>query len=294
MNETLQVFGQALCASCAEAHVERLEAPIAPEAVVRQFDPTVCGFCQADGGAEEWAQQVAGVPACLDCEQYLRRRPFPGWVKLAFAVLVMLAVISVVHNWHFVLAHVENLQARRAFKEGDVARGMALMESAAERVPEIPEMAAIANIMRAQRLMAEEKSAEAVALLRGSIGAAPPPLQAFHARALLNAEMAVAFDQKDYDTFLDKSKEFLKRVPDDPMSAGSVASAYACKYIVTGNDAFKQEALGYLEKARGLAKGHDPAWRDYEERLQHRLETKEIISQQEFRKRFPQGWKKGA
>ena len=107
--------------------------------------------------------------------------------------------------------------------------------------------------------------------------------------ALLQAEAGAAFDAKDYDTFLAKSMEVLKRHPNEPMALAAVASAYACKYAATGLDAHRQEALKYLDSA--AQRGQGPELAEYRQRILHRLQTREIISREEFYRRFPLGWK---
>jgi hypothetical protein len=110
-------------------------------------------------------------------------------------------------------------------------------------------------------------------------------------RLLLVAEIGDAFDRKDYDTFLAKSKEIATQNPKEAQVAAGVASAYACKYAVTGEESFRQEALRQLEKAAALAPPGDKDYPEYANRIRHRIETREIIKREEFRRRFPNGWK---
>ena len=70
-----------------------------------------------------------------------------------------------------------------------------------------------------------------------------------------------------------------------------MASAYACKYAVTGDEQFKEESLKKLEEARSVA-GNNEVFEEYQQRILHRLYTREIIKRDEFIKRFPNGWEK--
>jgi hypothetical protein len=74
---------------------------------------------------------------------------------------------------------------------------------------------------------------------------------------------------------------------------GLIASAYACKYAVTGNEQFKQQSLEFLKKAKIISEqqGRLNDFEEYEDRILHRLETREIISRKEFIQKFPNGWK---
>lgn len=65
----------------------------------------------------------------------------------------------------------------------------------------------------------------------------------------------------------------------------AVSSAFACKYAVTGNEEFKREALNHLERAEKLAKPGDVNFNEMKDRIAYRLQTKEIISREEFLRR---------
>ena len=82
---------------------------------------------------------------------------------------------------------------------------------------------------------------------------------------------------------------------DDPIYAGQLASAYACKYAETQDDQYKVKSLLALERARSLS-GADAqlkaAHDEYAQRILHRLHTREIIDRDEFYQRYPNGWTK--
>jgi hypothetical protein len=99
----------------------------------------------------------------------------------------------------------------------------------------------------------------------------------------------VVFDAKDYDGFLLTAKEMISKKPDVHFSYGMLASAYACKYAVTSDTAFQEQAMVALDRARAMSEG-DPSFKEYEQRILHRLNTQEILTPQEFHKRFPNGW----
>ncbi len=137
-------------------------------------------------------------------------------------------------------------------------------------------------------MLSEDQAAEAVPLLRQSMLRFPPEWRREIEVVLLHAEGSAAFDAKDYDTFLAKQEEVLRRQPGDAMAVAAVASAHACKYATTGEARHKEQSLRYLEQATQRAPGPDAE--EYRQRILHRLETREIITRAEFHRRFPQGW----
>jgi hypothetical protein len=112
-------------------------------------------------------------------------------------------------------------------------------------------------------------------------------------------DAGAAYERKDYDAFLSISMKMWKESP-DPFIAGEVASALACKYAVTGDEAYRTRSLEMLEKARQLTQQNpDTAkgFEEYAERIHYRLDTRKIISKQEYDRKFrasPEQKKKGS
>jgi hypothetical protein len=99
----------------------------------------------------------------------------------------------------------------------------------------------------------------------------------------------VAFDAKDYDGFLMIAKEMIVKQPEVHFTYAMLASACACKYAVTRDTAFHEQSMAALDRARAIS-GGDPSFKEYEQRILHRLYTHEILTPEEFHRRFPNGW----
>jgi len=109
--------------------------------------------------------------------------------------------------------------------------------------------------------------------------------------SLINAAgIAVAFDGKDYVTFEKLAREYLASDPKDPLATSQVASALSCRYAETGQESFNTEAMELLDKARKLS-GDDKSFKEYEERILHRLKTREVLDKKEYDRRFRSGGK---
>ena len=97
-----------------------------------------------------------------------------------------------------------------------------------------------------------------------------------------------AFERKDYDRFLALAQEVFANKP-DATNAATIASAWACKYAVSGNAQFKDEAEDSLLQAQRMAQSDAEevkALEEYLPRIRHRIESREIITKQEYDKRF--------
>jgi hypothetical protein len=290
MGEAFTVADRSLCKTCLEKFLSEPGADQKLDGIARMLDPTVCIHCSSDQGREDWPT-VAGLPTCAKCEDFFRNRPYPGWLKVSFAVFLCVAIGAFVYNLRYFRAYVEMLQAQRAMEAGDIPKAAHLYEAASVRLPEIPELAVIPSIYNAQRLIAEDKNQEALDLLDKSRPHAPPDMHDVYRQIELAAQIGLAFDRKDYDAFLAYSKEAAALAPNESMIVGSIASAYACKYAATGDPKFKELSLQELARAKDLARANGDDFEEYENRTLFRLETREIIKRDEFKKRFPNGWK---
>lgn len=253
-----------------------------PEAPAPIIDETICYFCQADNG-ETPQQKVAGIPACASCVARLRRPSLPSWLTTAGAVIAVLVVVTFARNWRFVMAEVEAIRAGRASQAGDMPTAVALMTSAANRVPEVQGLADTAAFLRGIELFDADRAAEAIPWLRKAAEHAPSDsaVQLY----LISAESGAAFDAHDYDRFLDFSQRLMSLTPNESSAVAQVASAYACKYAVSGDEAFRQAAVEHLHKAESLATNR-AAHDEYAERINHRLSSREIITKREYDARF--------
>jgi ATP-dependent Clp protease protease subunit len=88
-----------------------------------------------------------------------------------------------------------------------------------------------------------------------------------------------------------QAQEMEKLEPDSLTAVCDIASALACKFAVTGDAAYRAQSLQYLKKAKGSFGSKEEDFAEYENRIQHRLATRKIITGKEFKEQFPNGWK---
>ncbi len=138
----------------------------------------------------------------------------------------------------------------------------------------------------AQKLYGEHKEDEALEVVKKAEHDYPEWTILSQAAKALQA--GVAFDRHDYDQFLSLSEETYKSEPKSHMNSASLASALACKYASTGDPKFRAASEQLLAEARGLAttKDDQAEFQEYAERIEHRLKTREIITQEEYDRRY--------
>lgn len=107
---------------------------------------------------------------------------------------------------------------------------------------------------------------------------------------VLQAELAVAFDTKDYAAMANAAEKLAERHPESRMSQLQKASAYACQFASAGDQEARRKAVEVIEAEKAHPDLTD-ADKRYVSRIQHRLATREILNGKEFEQRFPDGWK---
>lgn len=288
MSQAFAVADRTLCTGCANKF--SAENRLGPGQIGQMSDPTVCRYCGADAGEEEWPH-VAQLPACTSCEAGFRNRPYPDWLKLSFTIFLAVAVAAFAYNLRFFRAYVEIIRGNHSMEDGKIEQAIANYSLAAEWLPEIPELATVPNLYKSQLLVNDEKYSEALALVQKSRAHAAPSYRSAFNEVEIGAQIGLAFDRHDYDAFVEQARQLVTMNPDDAYAHCKLASAYACKYASTGAQEFHKDAMHELALAKANKGAELPQFTEYESRVVHRLHSREIITREEFKKRFPNGWK---
>lgn len=283
MKDTSKTDDRILCADCYERLTSTQET-VASE-FRYQIDPTVCGRCGFDNGSNP-LPTLATHPMCQQCTDYVRNRPFPSWIKISFAGLIIFVVFAAVWNMRFFLAWEDSQEAFKLMGR-DTGQAAELMRTARNRVPESPDLQAFSAYFDGVVYLQQDRPKEALASLEKCRDRVPTTLGVD--TLILQAKAGAAFYVKDFDGFLLTAKEITSKHPNVHFSYAMLASAYACKYAVTSDRAFHEQATAALDRARAMS-GSDPSFKEYEQRILHRLNTQEILTPKEFHRRFPKGW----
>jgi hypothetical protein len=285
MNSVFTFRGSPICEACLDQMIMQDES-VKAEDISRHLDPTVCINCQGDNGNIP-LDMLAGLPTCSACTAYFRNRPFPAWLKVGFALLIVIVILHLAYNRRFWLAYQD---LRQANQTEYLYVASALYESASRRVPENAELRAYSAFLVGLRLLQDDRPAEALSCLESCRDGLPPENEVD--RLILATKCELACARSDYDEFLRIALQMRRAYRDEGLEWARVASAYACKYAETGDRSYHKNALAYLDSARARSPG-DPAVAAYDMRIKHRLYTREILSAEEFFERYPEGWVMG-
>lgn len=284
LKDAVRSEGKILCMDCfRKEHPEDL---IGERGIVSLSDAHYCLLCGSHR-AERPYQTYDGTPICQACLEKNLSKPFPKWVQAFFAGVVLLVIVSVIWNWRFFEGYRALKSMGSGLERGDLDQVVENATDAADALPELVEVEGARRYYRGIQLLSRDSSTAALDTLRSVQDITPgmfPDLSAYQEQAALGS----AYDLKDYDGFL----RIAKRMRDDSANAATcdgVASAYACKFAVTGDSAYHDSANHLLDEARGHA-GWDTTNIEYEQRIRYRLYSREIINAKVFAARFPNGW----
>ncbi len=287
-SETFLVADKVLCDVCAGMDPA---APDDPAKRTRNLDPTICAGCGVDFGSTALERLSSGLPVCETCRQKFLHFPFPAWLKLSVAAMALLAVAGLAQNWRFFHAYWALLGGSRLARAGQFDAAAQKLSAAAQDVPEATDLATLSEFYKGMSLLQQDKAVEAVRALRDVVKKDASNQTALELLDL--AEYSAAFDRQDWDGFLEKAAAIAGRKPGSFDAAASLASAYACKYAVSGNAEFRERSLLELDNIK--RSGADQAQiADVVDRVEHRLATRQILNPAQFAKQYPKGWHKGA
>ncbi|WP_113638450.1 hypothetical protein [Nubsella zeaxanthinifaciens] len=287
LNDTIKIDGKVYCANCLETHFPD-QTMLAGKKIEKEVDPTICASCAKDFGEQE-LQKISTYPVCQQCEIDIKERVFPLWVKLFFIAVLLIVAISFAWNWKYYSAYSNIKKSNEYMQSANYGKATALMQLASEKVPEVEDIKSLATYFKGLDLMSRDKSTEALVEFEKLKDKLPPD---YNLKPLIiQARVGSSFDRKDYEGFLEASKENLALDSTQAISLTSVASAYACLYAQQGKLEDKLKAVSYLDRAKKID-SNSKEMKDYYNMVEYRLYSRKVIKRSDFIKQFPNGWTK--
>lgn len=285
LNNTITIDGKIYCSNCIDKNFSGKE-DLRGRLVEKNFDPTICTSCEKDFGNTE-LNRIGNYPVCSECETSIRNKTFPNWVKAFFAGVLAIVVISFFWNWKYYSAYRDIRNAAEDFGKNNYQAATAQITAASQKVPEVKDLETLAAFYKGVQLLAEDKSALALNELNKCKDVLP---EDYHINSLIiKARIGSSFDNKDYQGFLTAAKDNLALDTATAVSLTSVASAWACIYAEKGTDSAKTAAFSYLQQAKKID-STSSEMKEYYNIVEYRIYSRKIITREEFKKQFPNGW----
>lgn len=298
-------------------------------------DNSICARCGAYSGDVTDHPLVGKLRLCPNCAPQVANWPYPVWLKVALASMLVLLAFALLHGRKYFHAGRTMYIGERLVQQGQYEKALPFLQETLRTAPESDKAVlltakaalAVGNIAIAQQALqghnsghfedasdpdfqevkqtwdranrAMDKAEEAVKLEEQD-GHASEAAKLMHEAATLYPESrglavtaeqfeeGVAFEAKDYDKFLTIANKQFQEYPGFG-TAAVVASALACKYAVTGDSKFRQQAEQMLQTSHdklGTDTADQQYFQEYAERIHHRLDTRQIITKAEYDRRF--------
>ncbi len=332
--EAYELNGRIYCGPCVQKAAQRAKESGQPAGVTRYVDKSICARCSTDIG-EGGGVELGSVRLCAPCATLVQDWPYPQWLKLSLAALLLLLIFALFHGRKYfeagtnlyrgeqlvekgqyqqALPYLKEtlkiapnsdkgalLTAKAALLNGDVLTASQALEGHNEGKfensdkPEFREVndlwsranRAIGELEQASKLEEQDGNEVEAAKLVHSAAALYPYIP--HMDILLDQyDEGVAFAKKDFDAFLALAVKDWNDMPASS-TAASLASALACKYAVTGDATFRQRSEEMVAKSKDLAQGDKESLArlsEFEERNRYRLESRKIITKNEYDQEF--------
>lgn len=287
VNNSIKVDNKVYCNSCFDKNFSDEES-LKDKLLEKEIDPTICSSCQNDFGSLQ-LNKISTYPICEECESKIKNKTFPTWVKGFFIGVIAIVIVGFIWNWKFYQAYNNIKLSSEYFKNGDFTNASALMASTSSKVPEVEDLKTLSAYFHGVELLSKDKPEQALIEFNKCKDKLPPDYNI--STLIIEAKIGSSFESKDYEGFLEASKENLALDSTNAISLTSVASAYACIYADQDKEDAKQNALHYLAKARAIDSTSKEA-RSYYNMIEYRIYSKKIIKREEFIKQFPDGWVK--
>lgn len=246
---------------------------------------SVCRFCNKDFEGQT-LQKISVYPICDDCKANLDQQIFPLWVKAFFVGILALVIFSVVWNWRFFDGYLNLKQSVKAFSEGRSSDAARIAAKVHDDVPEAADLQNLYYYYNGYDQLTKDHSAQALAEFNKIDSVMPAEFRLDELK--LQARAGAAFDNKNYADFLAASKQIKALDAENAAAVLEVASAYSCLYAQNGTDSAKQGAIRYMADAKSKSK--DTSNDDYFQLINYRLDTKQMLTRQQFKQKFPHGY----
>jgi hypothetical protein len=208
----------------------------------------------------------------------------PLWVKV-FAFLIVFIPLSGLYinsKYFYVISAMRN--ATNSFIGGNIQDSITNIEGALSKLPNNAELKSRMNFYNGILFFQNGDTVNALMELKQYLNYYPDDTYTRNIASYL--ELGIAFDKQDYLKMYNTSIEIEKNNPDDQMAKLQVASSLACLYVDKNIDSYKSDALLRVKNVEMVIKDYPEDVRneylEYIERINHRIITKTIISQEEY------------
>ena len=121
--EAFEVNGKICCGPCAESEAQLAKVSGQPVDVSRYVDKSICARCNTYIG-QGGGVAVGTVRLCFPCSQLVENCPYPQWLKLSLAAMLLLLVFALSHGRKYFQAGMNLYRGEQLVERGDYQKAL--------------------------------------------------------------------------------------------------------------------------------------------------------------------------
>jgi hypothetical protein len=132
--EAYELNGKVYCGPCVQAAAGRAKAAGQPVSVTRYADKSICARCNTYVGAEGGIA-LGNARLCLACSERVQDWPYPQWLKLSLAGLLLLLVFALVHGRKYFQAGKDLYRGEQLVEKGQFKNALPFLKATMKLAP---------------------------------------------------------------------------------------------------------------------------------------------------------------
>jgi len=134
LKDSLTSNGKIYCEACAVDFLNETKASGQPAIFARNIDPSICALCGKDNTIGDFGFRKK-LPLCETCGPKVERWPYPQWLRLSLAGLIILLAASLVHGRSYFHAGRELYLGEKLIKQAKFAEAEAHLKETVRIAP---------------------------------------------------------------------------------------------------------------------------------------------------------------
>ena len=244
--ESYALRGKLVCRACAAKRMVDAADPVPASDIQPLTDPTICADCRKDRGDRAWPDSN-GRHLCRECRAHWKRIQFPIWVRLACTVCLLAGSCGFLHSLRLARGIHAYRQGIAAFLDDDYAKAAEDLHRARGFMPKDEHFEDLEAFYRGHACLEEGNAREAARQFQISLDLDPDSPTTAH--MLYVAQRRAAFKEGKYEAYFRASEALLELDGHTPQALLAMASAWACRFVQSGQDECRQQALACLKQA---------------------------------------------
>jgi tetratricopeptide (TPR) repeat protein len=132
--EAYELNGKIYCDPCVKAAAERAKAAGQPVAVARYVDKSICARCNTYIG-EGGGMAAGNARLCLACSEMVQNWPYPQWLKLSLAGLLLLLAFALLHGRKYFAAGKDLYRGEQLVEKGRYQEALPYLKATMKLAP---------------------------------------------------------------------------------------------------------------------------------------------------------------